>query len=85
MQSPQKPASVPAPAPTSKGRKPGREKLPASPAVLKKGRSPKNINVTKITSHKENLKTKKKSLKPGRKVSECDYFVICCQGMSVLY
>nr|XP_056718039.1 sex comb on midleg-like protein 2 isoform X2 [Euleptes europaea] len=69
MQSPQKSASVPAPspAPTPKGKKPGQGKPPASFAVLRKGRSPKNIHVTKNTSHKENLKTRKKSLKPGRK------------------
>ncbi|KAL8190292.1 UNVERIFIED_CONTAM: hypothetical protein K2H54_047566 [Gekko kuhli] len=67
MQSPQKSVSVPAPAPTPKGKKPGRGKPPASPAVLKKGRSPKNIHVAKNTTHKENLKTRKKSLKPGRK------------------
>ncbi|XP_077199250.1 sex comb on midleg-like protein 2 isoform X5 [Paroedura picta] len=67
MHSPQKSVSVPAPAPTPKGKKPGRGKPPLSPAVLRKGKSPKTINVTRNTSHKENLKTRKKSLKPGRK------------------
>ncbi|KAH0624719.1 hypothetical protein JD844_032455 [Phrynosoma platyrhinos] len=66
MQSPQKSspsASVVAP----RGRKPNRGK-PTTPATaLRKGRSPKNIPVTKNTSHKENLKKRKQGLKPGRK------------------
>ncbi|XP_053162625.1 sex comb on midleg-like protein 2 isoform X2 [Hemicordylus capensis] len=61
MQSPQKLA----PAPVPRGRKPGRGKTPAP--SLRKGRSPKNIPVTKNTTHKENLKKRKKGLKPGRK------------------
>lgn len=65
MQSPQKSAPVPA----QRGRKPGRGKPPGQSAVPKKGRSPKNIPLTKSTSHTENLKTRKKSLKPGKKVS----------------
>uniref|UniRef100_A0A663MA27 Scm polycomb group protein like 2 n=1 Tax=Athene cunicularia TaxID=194338 RepID=A0A663MA27_ATHCN len=64
MQSPQKSAPVPA----QRGRKPGRGKPPGQSAVPKKGRSPKNIPLTKSTSHTENLKTRKKSLKPGKKV-----------------
>uniref|UniRef100_A0A8B9SB19 Scm polycomb group protein like 2 n=1 Tax=Apteryx owenii TaxID=8824 RepID=A0A8B9SB19_APTOW len=64
MQSPQKSAPVPA----QQGRKPGRGKPPGQSAVPKKGRSPKNIPLTKSTSHTENLKTRKKSLKPGKKV-----------------
>ncbi|XP_032535754.1 sex comb on midleg-like protein 2 isoform X4 [Chiroxiphia lanceolata] len=63
MQSPQKSAPVPA----QRGRKPGRGKPPGQSAVPKKGRSPKNIPLTKSTSHTENLKTRKKSLKPGKK------------------
>ncbi|RLW07692.1 hypothetical protein DV515_00003648 [Chloebia gouldiae] len=63
MQSPQKSAPVPA----QRGRKPGRGKPPGQSAVPKKGRSPKNIPLTKTTSHTENLKTRKKSLKPGKK------------------
>lgn len=65
MQSPQKSAPVPA----QRGRKPGRGKPPGQSTVPKKGRSPKNIPLTKSTSHTENLKTRKKSLKPGKKVS----------------
>uniref|UniRef100_A0A672V870 Scm polycomb group protein like 2 n=1 Tax=Strigops habroptila TaxID=2489341 RepID=A0A672V870_STRHB len=64
MQSPQKSAPVPA----QRGRKPGRGKPPGQSAVPKKGRSPKNIPLTKSISHTENLKTRKKSLKPGKKV-----------------
>uniref|UniRef100_A0A8C2U7J5 Scm polycomb group protein like 2 n=1 Tax=Coturnix japonica TaxID=93934 RepID=A0A8C2U7J5_COTJA len=64
MQSPQKSAPVPA----QRGRKPGRGKPPGQSTVPKKGRSPKNIPLTKSTSHTENLKTRKKSLKPGKKV-----------------
>ncbi|XP_032298237.1 sex comb on midleg-like protein 2 [Coturnix japonica] len=63
MQSPQKSAPVPA----QRGRKPGRGKPPGQSTVPKKGRSPKNIPLTKSTSHTENLKTRKKSLKPGKK------------------
>uniref|UniRef100_A0A6J0TBC8 Sex comb on midleg-like protein 2 isoform X2 n=1 Tax=Pogona vitticeps TaxID=103695 RepID=A0A6J0TBC8_9SAUR len=66
MQSPQKsasPGSVPAP----RGRKPSHGKPPAPPTALKKGKSPKNNPMTKTTSHKENLKKRKKGLKPGRK------------------
>ncbi|XP_039233999.1 sex comb on midleg-like protein 2 isoform X4 [Pipra filicauda] len=63
MQSPQKSTPVPA----QRGRKPGRGKPPGQSAVPKKGRSPKNIPLTKSTSHTENLKTRKKSLKPGKK------------------
>lgn len=63
MQSPQKSASTPLP----RGKKPGRGKPPAPSAILTKGRSPKDIPVTKNTSHKENLKKTKKGLKPGRK------------------
>ncbi|NXS95351.1 SCML2 protein, partial [Jacana jacana] len=63
MQSPQKSAPVPA----QRGRKPGRGKPPGQSAVPKKGRSPKNIPLTKSTTHTENLKTRKKSLKPGKK------------------
>ncbi|XP_053791345.1 sex comb on midleg-like protein 2 isoform X3 [Vidua chalybeata] len=63
MQSPQKSAPVPA----QRVRKPGRGKPPGQSAVPKKGRSPKNIPLTKSTSHTENLKTRKKSLKPGKK------------------
>lgn len=65
MQSPQKSAPVPA----QRGRKPGRGKPPGQSTVPKKGRSPKNIPLTKSTSHTENLKSRKKSLKPGKKVS----------------
>uniref|UniRef100_A0A8C4KLF7 Scm polycomb group protein like 2 n=1 Tax=Dromaius novaehollandiae TaxID=8790 RepID=A0A8C4KLF7_DRONO len=57
MQSPQKSAPVP----TQRGRKPGRGKPPGQSAVPKKGRSPKNIPLTKSTSHTENLKTRKKT------------------------
>uniref|UniRef100_A0A8C8E753 Scm polycomb group protein like 2 n=1 Tax=Otus sunia TaxID=257818 RepID=A0A8C8E753_9STRI len=49
MQSPQKSAPVPA----QRGRKPGRGKPPGQSAVPKKGRSPKNIPLTKSTSHTE--------------------------------
>ncbi|XP_054829666.1 sex comb on midleg-like protein 2 isoform X2 [Eublepharis macularius] len=67
MQSPQKSAPALAPAAAPKEKKPGRGKQPAPSAVLRKGRSPKNTHATKNTSRKENLKTRKKSLKPGRK------------------
>ncbi|KAF7251014.1 Sex comb on midleg-like protein 2 [Varanus komodoensis] len=66
MQSPQK-SAAPVPAPTPRGRKPSRGKPPAPSAVLRKGRSPKTIPVSKNASHKENLKKRKKGLKPGRK------------------
>uniref|UniRef100_A0A670IFG9 Scm polycomb group protein like 2 n=1 Tax=Podarcis muralis TaxID=64176 RepID=A0A670IFG9_PODMU len=66
MQSPQK--SAPVPPSTSRGRKPSRGKPAAPPAVPRKGRSPKNTPVAKNTSQKENLKKRKKGLKPGRKV-----------------
>ncbi|XP_075770003.1 sex comb on midleg-like protein 2 isoform X1 [Pelodiscus sinensis] len=62
MQSPQKSAPVP----TQCGKKPGRDNPPGQPTVSKKGKSPKNIPMTKNIST-ENLKTRKKSLKPGRK------------------
>uniref|UniRef100_A0A670IEQ2 Scm polycomb group protein like 2 n=1 Tax=Podarcis muralis TaxID=64176 RepID=A0A670IEQ2_PODMU len=65
MQSPQK--SAPVPPSTSRGRKPSRGKPAAPPAVPRKGRSPKNTPVAKNTSQKENLKKRKKGLKPGRK------------------
>nr|XP_034971288.1 sex comb on midleg-like protein 2 [Zootoca vivipara]XP_034971290.1 sex comb on midleg-like protein 2 [Zootoca vivipara] len=65
MQSPQK--SAPVPPSTSRGRKPSRGKPAAPPAVPRKGRSPKNTPVAKNASQKENLKKRKKGLKPGRK------------------
>uniref|UniRef100_A0A8D0HGF2 Scm polycomb group protein like 2 n=1 Tax=Sphenodon punctatus TaxID=8508 RepID=A0A8D0HGF2_SPHPU len=65
MQSPHK--SVPASAP-ARGRKPGRGK-PLGSTGPRKGRSPKNVPLTKISSPTENLKARKKGLKPGRKVS----------------
>lgn len=77
VQSPQKSASTPMP----RGRKPGRGKPPALSAVLRKGRS-QDIPVTKNTSHKENLKKRKKGLKPGRKVSKHVYLQICWPEMS---
>uniref|UniRef100_A0A8C0H1B2 Scm polycomb group protein like 2 n=1 Tax=Chelonoidis abingdonii TaxID=106734 RepID=A0A8C0H1B2_CHEAB len=64
MQSPQKSGPVPAQC----GRKTGRGNPPGQSTVPRKGRSPKTIPVTKSTST-ENLKTRKKGLKPGRKVS----------------
>ncbi|XP_068000824.1 sex comb on midleg-like protein 2 isoform X2 [Melanerpes formicivorus] len=63
MQSPQKAAPVPAP----RGRKAGKGKPLGQPAAPKKGRSPKTNPLTKSSSHTENLKTRKKSLKPGKK------------------
>ncbi|CAM5075703.1 unnamed protein product [Natator depressus] len=62
MQSPQKSAPVPPQCgrKTSRGNPPGQSTLP------RKGRSPKAIPLTKNTST-ENLKTRKKGLKPGRK------------------
>uniref|UniRef100_A0A674IVC4 SAM domain-containing protein n=1 Tax=Terrapene triunguis TaxID=2587831 RepID=A0A674IVC4_9SAUR len=69
MQSPQKSAPVPAQC----GRKTGRGNPPGQSTVPRKGRSPKTIPLTKITST-ENLKTRKKGLKPGRKVSYSCYF-----------
>uniref|UniRef100_A0A8D0HPB6 Scm polycomb group protein like 2 n=1 Tax=Sphenodon punctatus TaxID=8508 RepID=A0A8D0HPB6_SPHPU len=63
MQSPHK--SVPASAP-ARGRKPGRGK-PLGSTGPRKGRSPKNVPLTKISSPTENLKARKKGLKPGRK------------------
>ncbi|KAJ7319574.1 hypothetical protein JRQ81_019085 [Phrynocephalus forsythii] len=66
MQSPQKSAS-PGPVVAPRGRKPGRGKPPAPPTAPKKGKSPKNNPVMKNASHKENLKKRKKGLKPGRK------------------
>nr|XP_005281611.1 sex comb on midleg-like protein 2 isoform X1 [Chrysemys picta bellii]XP_023962674.1 sex comb on midleg-like protein 2 isoform X1 [Chrysemys picta bellii]XP_042700563.1 sex comb on midleg-like protein 2 isoform X1 [Chrysemys picta bellii] len=62
MQSPQKSAPVPAQC----GRKTGRGNPPGQSTVPRKGKSPKTIPLTKITST-ENLKTRKKGLKPGRK------------------
>ncbi|XP_043360387.1 sex comb on midleg-like protein 2 isoform X2 [Dermochelys coriacea] len=62
MQSPQKSAPVP----TQCGRKTSRGNPPGQSAVPRKGRSPKAIPLTKNTST-ENLKTRKKGLKPGRK------------------
>uniref|UniRef100_A0A452HFB8 Uncharacterized protein n=1 Tax=Gopherus agassizii TaxID=38772 RepID=A0A452HFB8_9SAUR len=64
MQSPQKSAPVP----TQCGRKTGRGNPPGQSTVPRKGRSAKTIPLTKSTST-ENLKTRKKGLKPGRKVS----------------
>uniref|UniRef100_A0A8C8SP25 Scm polycomb group protein like 2 n=1 Tax=Pelusios castaneus TaxID=367368 RepID=A0A8C8SP25_9SAUR len=65
MQSPQKSA------PAQRGRKPSRGKPTGQSSVPQKGKSPKNIPLTKNTfiENTENLKTRKKSLKPGRKVS----------------
>uniref|UniRef100_G3W9D2 Scm polycomb group protein like 2 n=1 Tax=Sarcophilus harrisii TaxID=9305 RepID=G3W9D2_SARHA len=63
MQSPQKTAPISA----QRGKKPGRAKPPGQTSVPKKGRSPKNVSLTKTISHTENLKTRKKGLKPGRK------------------
>ncbi|KAG8137316.1 hypothetical protein E2320_004562 [Naja naja] len=51
------------PVPTAQGRKLTR----APSTVLRKVQSPKNIPVVKNISHKENLKKRKKDLKPGRK------------------
>ncbi|XP_039345978.1 sex comb on midleg-like protein 2 isoform X2 [Mauremys reevesii] len=62
MQSPQKSAPVPAQC----GRKTGRDNPPGQSTIPRKGRSPKTIPLTKSTST-ENLKTRKKGLKPGRK------------------
>ncbi|NXR08681.1 SCML2 protein, partial [Semnornis frantzii] len=64
MQSPQKPAPLPA---APRGRKAGRGKAPGQAAAPKKGRAPKTIPLTKSTSHPDSLKTRKKSLKPGKK------------------
>ncbi|XP_039214334.1 sex comb on midleg-like protein 2 isoform X4 [Crotalus tigris] len=64
MQSPPKSAS---PVPTAKGRKLGRAKPLAPSAVLRKVQPPKNIPVVKNISHKENLKKRKRDLKPERK------------------
>ncbi|XP_070799885.1 sex comb on midleg-like protein 2 [Pituophis catenifer annectens] len=64
MQSPPKSAS---PVPTARGRKLPRAKPLAPSTVLRKVQSPKNIPVVKNISHKENLKKRKKDLKPGRK------------------
>ncbi|XP_054022009.1 sex comb on midleg-like protein 2 isoform X2 [Dryobates pubescens] len=63
MQSPQKAAPAPAP----RGRKAGKGKPLGQSAAPKKGRSPKTTPLTKSSSHTENLKTRKKSLKPGKK------------------
>ncbi|XP_074849922.1 sex comb on midleg-like protein 2 isoform X3 [Carettochelys insculpta] len=62
MQSPQKSAPVS----TQCGRKPSQDNPPGQSTVSKKGKSPKNISLTKSTST-EDLKTRKKGLKPGRK------------------
>ncbi|KAM7181685.1 sex comb on midleg-like protein 2 isoform 4-T5 [Macrochelys suwanniensis] len=62
MQSPQKSAPVPAQC----GRKTGRGNPPGQSTVPRKGKSPKAIPLTKNIST-ENLKTRKKGLKPGRK------------------
>ncbi|KAK9401979.1 sex comb on midleg-like 2 [Crotalus adamanteus] len=64
MQSPPKSAS---PVPTAKGRKLGRAKPLAPSTVLRKVQPPKNIPVVKNISHKENLKKRKRDLKPERK------------------
>ncbi|KAM6446918.1 sex comb on midleg-like protein 2 isoform 3-T6 [Liasis olivaceus] len=60
------PKSV-SPVPTPKGKKLTRGKPLAPSTVLRKVQSPKNIPVAKNISHKENLKKRKKGLKPGRK------------------
>ncbi|CAM2096740.1 unnamed protein product [Caretta caretta] len=62
MQSPQKSAPVP----PQCGRKTSRGNPPGQSTIPRKGRSPKAIPLTKNTST-ENLKTRKKGLKPGRK------------------
>ncbi|XP_070606858.1 sex comb on midleg-like protein 2 isoform X2 [Erythrolamprus reginae] len=64
MQSLSKSAS---PVLTTKGRKLTQAKPLAPTTVLRKVQSPKNIPVVKNISHKENLKKRKKDLKPGRK------------------
>ncbi|XP_067422182.1 sex comb on midleg-like protein 2 isoform X2 [Emydura macquarii macquarii] len=66
MQSPQKSAPVPAQC----GRKPSRGKPTGQSTVPRKGKSPKNIPLTKntFTENTDNLKTRKKGLKPGRKI-----------------
>ncbi|XP_067322891.1 sex comb on midleg-like protein 2 isoform X2 [Anolis sagrei] len=66
MQSPQK-SAPPAPVIAPRGRKPSRGKPTPPSTALRKGRSPKNIPVTKNASHKENFKKRKQGLKPGRK------------------
>uniref|UniRef100_A0A8C6Y749 Scm polycomb group protein like 2 n=1 Tax=Naja naja TaxID=35670 RepID=A0A8C6Y749_NAJNA len=61
------------PVPTAQGRKLTR----APSTVLRKVQSPKNIPVVKNISHKENLKKRKKDLKPGRKVSIYFFYHRC--------
>ncbi|XP_014374284.1 sex comb on midleg-like protein 2 isoform X4 [Alligator sinensis] len=63
MQSPQKSASASA----QRGRKQSRAKPTGQSIVPMKGKSPKNGPLTKNATHTENLKTRKKTLKPGRK------------------
>ncbi|XP_019384787.1 PREDICTED: sex comb on midleg-like protein 2 isoform X1 [Crocodylus porosus] len=63
MQSPQKSASASA----QRGRKQSRAKPTGQSVVPMKGKSPKNGPLTKNATHTENLKTRKKTLKPGRK------------------
>ncbi|XP_059576876.1 sex comb on midleg-like protein 2 isoform X5 [Alligator mississippiensis] len=63
MQSPQKSASGSA----QRGRKQSRAKPTGQSVVPTKGKSPKNSPLTKNATHTENLKTREKTLKPGRK------------------
>ncbi|XP_038613352.1 sex comb on midleg-like protein 2 isoform X3 [Tachyglossus aculeatus] len=62
MQSPQKSAATSA----QRGKKPGRNK-PSEQSSAPKKETAKTVPLTKNTAHTENLKTRKKCLKPGRK------------------
>ncbi|XP_073430296.1 sex comb on midleg-like protein 2 isoform X2 [Dendrobates tinctorius] len=65
MQSPQKPALA------QKGRKPIRDKpleeAPSPPLPPRKGKRPKNTTLAKNVLNADNLKTRRRGLKPGRK------------------
>lgn len=76
MQSPQKPVLA------QKGRKPIREKpleeAPSSPPPSpRKGKRPKNATVARNVLIVDNLKTRRRGLKPGRKVMTSIFLCLC--------